>query len=78
MKNAAGLGSVKDSVAFELMEIAFFRYHAGQSDQVAEPLSMAAKLLGKPGVSADADFEAALKRLEIRRDSFYAPAILPP
>ncbi len=81
MKNAAGLGSVKDSVAFELMEIAFFRHHAGQSDQAAEPLSMAAKLLGKPGVSADADLEAALKRLDIQRDSFlrarYFTAMIP-
>ncbi|MCK6691958.1 MAG: SUMF1/EgtB/PvdO family nonheme iron enzyme [Thermoanaerobaculia bacterium] len=67
--NAASLGTVRDSVAYELMEIAFFRFHAGQSAQAIEPFEMAAKLLGKPGISQKNDIGDALNALDKDRDS---------
>ncbi|MBK7937343.1 MAG: SUMF1/EgtB/PvdO family nonheme iron enzyme [Lewinellaceae bacterium] len=64
MKNAARLGSVKDSVAFELKEIAFFYHYAGQADKAVEAFAMAAKLLGKPGISIKNGFDDALVMLD--------------
>jgi formylglycine-generating enzyme required for sulfatase activity len=64
MKNASGLGSIKDSVAFVLMEIAFFRQHSGQSNRAAEPFALAAKLLGKSGIVIKGDVDQALLMLD--------------
>ncbi len=77
MKDAAGLGSVKDSVAFELMEIAFFRYHTGQTTQATEPFSLAAKLLGKPGISQKSDLGDASATLDKGRDSLLRARYFP-
>jgi formylglycine-generating enzyme required for sulfatase activity/energy-coupling factor transporter ATP-binding protein EcfA2 len=63
MMNAEGLGSMKDSVAFVLMEIGYFQYHIGQSDQALKPLALAAKLLGKPGVLMVNNFDFGLESL---------------
>jgi formylglycine-generating enzyme required for sulfatase activity len=81
LANAASLGTVPDSVAYELMEIAFFRYHAGQSAQAIEPFEMAAKLLGKPGTSQKNDIGDALNALDKDRYSLlkarYFPVMIP-
>lgn len=77
MKDASNLGSVKDSVAFELMEIAFFRYHAGQTTQATEPFSLAAKLLGKSDVSPKNGFDNALTTLDRSKDSLLKARYFP-
>ncbi|MCB9333062.1 MAG: hypothetical protein H6574_18490 [Lewinellaceae bacterium] len=57
MKDAAALGSVQDSVAFELMEVAFFHHHCGHDDLAREPYDLAADLLGKNSLKGRMDFE---------------------
>jgi formylglycine-generating enzyme required for sulfatase activity len=69
MQKAAGLEQVQDSVAFELMEIAFFRHYAGQADKAEEAFALAARLLGKSGAYAPKGFRTALTALHRGRDS---------
>ena len=57
--------TMKDSLAYELMEIAFFRHHSGSP--AYEPFDLAAQLLGKPPQATQADFDAELKRLDAAR-----------
>ena len=85
MKNAAALGVIKDSVAYELMEIAFFRFQSAQTELAREPFNLAAGLLGKDlstfqKLTNPSDFEAALRLLEAKRDLFlqarYFPVML--
>ncbi|MCB0534342.1 MAG: SUMF1/EgtB/PvdO family nonheme iron enzyme, partial [Saprospiraceae bacterium] len=57
MKDAAALGSIKDSVAFELMEIAWFHHHSGHDDLAREPYNLAASLLSKNNLKGRIDFE---------------------
>lgn len=56
--------AVKDTVAFELMEIAFFYYHARRSEKAEMAFSMAAKLLGEPDISTKSDFNDSLAALD--------------
>ena len=85
MKNAAALGVIKDSVAYELMEIAFFRFQSAQTELAREPFNLAAGLLGKDlstfqKLTNPSDFEAALRGLDAKRDLFlqarYFPVML--
>ncbi|MDX2134726.1 MAG: SUMF1/EgtB/PvdO family nonheme iron enzyme [Saprospiraceae bacterium] len=69
MKKAAGLEQVKDSVAFELMEIAFFKHYAGQPAEAEAACSLAARLLEKPVTYAPGGFRGALATLDRNRDS---------
>ena len=57
MKSAAALGVLQDSVAFELMEIAYFHHHSGHDDRATGPFYLAARLLGKPGGTGKMAFE---------------------
>jgi formylglycine-generating enzyme required for sulfatase activity len=83
--NAASLDAVRDSVAFELMEIAFFLQHAGQAKLVKVSfgltakvsLNLAAELLGKPALGEKSDLESALHDLHPGRDSFLRSRYFP-
>jgi len=77
LANAASLGTLRDSVAYELMEIAFFRYHAAQSTRANEPFEMAAKLLGKSGISQKNDIGDTLVALDKGRDSLIKARYFP-
>jgi formylglycine-generating enzyme required for sulfatase activity len=70
MKNAAALEAFKDSVAFELMEVAFFHHHTDNPDRAREPFDLAAGLLGKPPLAGNAGFEGELRRLDADRSVF--------
>ena len=85
MKNAAALGAIQDSVAYELMEIAFFRFQSAQTELAREPFNLAAGLLGKDlstfeKLTNPSGFAAALRLLDAKRDSFlnarYFPVML--
>ena len=86
LKNAETLGAIKDSVAFGLMEIAFFQHYSGNTDIMTEALSLAAGLLGKDlssigSMKTTSGFEAALRMLDKKTDSVlnsrYFPTMLP-
>jgi len=86
LKNAETLGAIKDSVAFGLMEIAFFQHYSGNTDTMTEALSLAAGLLGKDlssigSMKTTSGFEAALRMLDKKTDSVlnsrYFPTMLP-
>ena len=61
---------MKDSVAYELMEIAFFQDRTSHADLAGESFNLAAGLLGKPPLSGKADFNAALQGLNGDRYDF--------
>ena len=70
LKNAAEIGVLKDSVAYGLMETAFFYHYSGSPARAREPFDLAARLLGKPALAAQAGFDAELKRLDAGRATF--------
>ncbi|MEZ4964575.1 MAG: SUMF1/EgtB/PvdO family nonheme iron enzyme [Saprospiraceae bacterium] len=59
VKNAASLNTnaLKDSLAFESMEVAWFHHHSGHDDLAREPYNLAADLLGKNSLKGRLDFE---------------------
>ncbi|MBL7792871.1 MAG: SUMF1/EgtB/PvdO family nonheme iron enzyme, partial [Saprospiraceae bacterium] len=57
VKNAASLNALKDSLAYESMEIAYFHHHSGHDDLAREPYDLAAVLLGKNALKGRMDFE---------------------
>jgi formylglycine-generating enzyme required for sulfatase activity len=61
---------LKDTVAYGLMETAFFYHHSGSPARAREPFDLAARLLGKPALAAQAGFDAGLKRLDAGRAAF--------
>jgi formylglycine-generating enzyme required for sulfatase activity len=82
LKKASKLGAMKDSVAFELMEIAFFYNNSGEASKGYEPLALSASLLGKPvSTTQKENLSEVLHNLDYQRDSFlnlrYFPKMIP-
>ncbi len=57
VKNAASLQALKDSLAYESMEIAWFHHHSSHDELAREPYDLAADLLGKGALKGRMDFE---------------------
>ena len=66
VKNAASLQELKDSLAYESMEIAWFHHHSGKDELAREPYDLAADLLGKGALKGRMDFG----RLDAARAQF--------
>lgn len=63
LKTAPPCEPLSDSVAFRLLEIAYFRHHSGNSPGAVEPFNRAADLLKKKPFAPSAGFDRELARL---------------
>ena len=77
MKKASKLEVLKDSVAFELMEIAFFQYYSGSELKAWGTLGTATALLEKPVMPSNLSFFESLSNLDPRRNSFLQKRYFP-
>lgn len=81
LKNAPRYEPLDDSVALLLLEVAYFRYHSGDTAGMHDPFNRAAVLLQKGPLDASEAFESACVRLDSSHAAFlelrYFPLVRP-